>query len=753
MRIFEKIAKSTWTSPTKWIVTITILTLFFFSGIPFLQFEFDLMRFNSEDLEVTSSYHLFEEEFGPTDRQVFFVPVTDFHAFHSTTLQELHDLRDTLRNIPGVSKVSSLENLALPLYIGFGYSAEKMVVDGVISKSDSSLIRNLPIAQYSLFTEEAQFPVVTITIDQKVTIERMNEILELIHQIGTERYSEHHMMGRHWAEYQYNQMLTTETFKGLASAVLIVIVMLWILFKRIGSILLPALAILTGMFSFFGLKGWAGWPMDILGTLFPPLLLIVGLSDVVHLYAKVQWRLTHGDELKVAIREAWKETGSATFLTSLTTAIGFMSLLTTDVLPIRNFGVEAGWSVLIMFISCIVVMPLFLRLAKNRPSLLPVPATNKSWNELSDRATGISQRTWLVPSIFTIAALFSIYQASKIESGVVNYWQIESESTLGQDIQFFEEQDGGLRNLDIGIAHNDTALRMDTPDDMRLVAQFTEQLRSNPAIGAVVSASDMPSILNMTRFGGNVEQFKIGTNNRQIDEDLDWWAQNDPESNYALISKNSNIARVVIRLQNVKTDSARAIQDWITAELKDLSSDHYAMYTGNSLIMDTMNDRLVENMMTSLLLAFLVIAVLMSFLFKSLRMLILSLIPNTFPLVVAVGVIGGMEIPMGTSIAMVLTIAFVIAVDDTIHYLMKFRNQVVISSTIEEAVKNTTAQVGRAMVLSSTVMLAAFIPLFFSNFLEEKYFAAVLSIVVISALLADLIVLPWLLLRFYKRSQ
>ncbi|GGH72992.1 efflux RND transporter permease subunit [Phaeocystidibacter marisrubri] len=752
MRIFEKIAISTWTSPTKWIVTITLLSLFFLSGIPFLQFEFDLMRFNSEELEVTSTYHLFESEFGPTERRVFLIPKTEHHAFHRETLRELSTLSDTLKNIPGIVEISSLENLVLPIYMGFGYVPENKVIHGEISESDSAVIRNLPIAEYSLFTKNARYPVLTITIDQRVTIERMNEILESVHSLSSDRFSEHHLMGRHWAEYQYNQMLTTETFKGLASAVLIVIVMLWILFKRIGSILLPALAILTGMFSFFGLKGWAGWPMDILGTLFPPLLLIVGLSDVVHLYAKVQWRLTQGNELKTAIREAWKETGAATFLTSLTTAIGFMSLLTTDVLPIRNFGVEAGWSVLIMFISCLVVMPLFFRLAVNRPALLPAPATNKNWNELSDRVTQLSKRNWPVPILFTLAAMFSIYQASKVESGVVNYWQIEPSSTLGKDIQFFEEEDGGLRNLDIGVVHADTSLRMDTPEDMRLVAQFTERLRSNPAIGAVISSSDVPSLLNMTRMGGQLQQFKMGESDRQVESDLDWWASNDPESNYALISKNSNIARVILRLQNVKTDSARAIQDWISDELHALSSEHKVIFTGNSLIMDTMNDRLVENMMTSLLLAFLVIAVLMSFMFKSLRMLILSLIPNTFPLVIAIGVIGGMAIPMGTSIAMVLTIAFVIAVDDTIHYLMKFRNEIQKTNRIEEAVKNTTAQVGRAMILSSTVMLAAFIPLFFSSFLEEKYFAAVLSIVVISALLADLIVLPWLLLRFYKRK-
>lgn len=721
------------------------------SGIPFLRFEFDLMRFNSEELDVTVNYHRFEREFGPTPRSIFFIPKTKNHAFHTLTLQKLDSFTDTISRIEGVDEVSSIENFRLPVYIGFGYVAERLVQNEKISAADSTLIRELPFAPFAMYTKEARYPVVTITLSDEIDLEKINSILENIQIIGDQMFSEHHIMGRQWAEFQYNQMLKEETVKGIIAAILIVIFMLWILFRKLGSIVLPALAIITGFFTFFGMKGWAGWSMDILGTLFPPLLLIVGLSDVVHLYAKIQWHLSNGSTLKRAVRASWKETGSATFLTSLTTAIGFMSLLTTDVVPIRNFGVEAGWGVLIMFVSCIVVMPLFLRLAIKKRSLRPIPAGTKNWNTIAAKMTRTSKNIWLVPVLFTLLAFGAIYFGLQIHTSVKNYWQIQPDSTLGNDIQFFEAEDGGLRSLDIGIHALEGDMHMDSPENMRVVAEITKRIRANATFGSVLSSSDMLCVLNMASFGGLPSQFQMGTSIYKIEKDMNWWIENDPNSYHKMISESGEIARIVVRLANVHSDSAAALQDWIESEVESISPRHTAIFTGNSLIMDTMNDRLVENMLSSLLLAFVIIAVLMGALFRSARMLVISLIPNTFPLVVAIGAIGALHIPVGTSVAMVLTIAFVIAVDDTIHYLMRFRHQVDKVRTVEEAVLNTSAQTGRAMVLSSSVMLAAFIPLFFSNFLEELYFAIILTIVVISALLADLYVLPWLLLRFFKK--
>ncbi|NVK27185.1 MAG: MMPL family transporter [Flavobacteriia bacterium] len=747
--VFSKIASSVFDAPRKWLIASALIIGFLIAGIPRLEFVFDYTRFYTEESPVTTFFNTFQNEFTGDAQAIWIMPETDEHAFHSTTLQQLKALNDTLKNIEGVENVLSLYNLELPLRNAFGYQTERLVRNDSISAFDSTRVMTLPLTVNQLVSNSGRYPAIVLQFEESYPKDSVYSRLREVDQIMHARYKNSHMAGRYWGEVQYNDMLQTETVKGIIGSVLVLILMLWILFRRIGSIVLPAIAIVLGVLSFFGLKGWAGWPIDLLGVLFPPLLLIVGLSDVVHLYAKIQWKLHLKMNLREAVKQAWSETGYATFLTSLTTGIGFMSLLSTKILPIRNFGWEAAWGVVMMFGVCIVVIPIFLRLAKNK-IWQPRPATNETWTKMGSFVSSAAQKRWPIPVVMSIIIALGILGALRVESGVTNYWQIDPEATLKKDLVFFDTHFGGARYLDIGIKKKDDDF-VDGPADFRIVEELTEYMRSQPAIGSVLSASDIPAAINMARFAGLPEYFQLTPSEYNLEQDLDMWFLADSVGYHRFVSLDGKWLRISARLDNVKTDSAAAIQEGIAIKLAEIDDDYTLEFTGNSVLMDTTNDMLVENMFQSLALAFIIIAILMSLLFRSLRMLVLSLLPNVLPLLIALAVIGYLNIPLGTSTALILTIGFVIAVDDTIHYLMKFRLRVMETKDVKLAVKETNAQVGRALVLSSSVMLAAFIPQFFSAFLEQFYFAVVTSCVIVSALIADLFLLPWLLLRFYKK--
>lgn len=747
-RLFGRIADLIWQHPRRWFIATLLISGFLLAGLPRIRFIFDFARFYSEGHPVAMFYRTYQEGFAGNPQILAVLPVTDHHAFHPETLRELKTLTDTLRSLHGVSEIMSTRDIRLPVRDVFGYRAERVVRSGVISAEDSLKLTALPFLRNQLFSKDGRFPAILIRFEDDLTDDSTYAIIERIDLILSEHLDDYHITGRYWGEIRYNEMLRTETLKGIAGAVIVLVLMLWLLFRRIGSVLLPAVAILTGVMAFFGLKGWAGWPIDILGVLFPPLLLIVGLSDMVHLYAKVQWKLKLGHDLRTAVREAWSETGYATFLTSLTTGIGFISLLTTDISPIRNFGVEAGWGVLMMFGVCIVVIPMFLRLSR-RKALLPRAASNRQWNDLAEKGYRFSSRRWHVPGFVLALILICAWGVSQIESGVRNYWQIAPDTRLSKDLNFYEENFGGIRYLDIVIGHRDSSVAGDA-NDIRLAHQLTVFLRNHPAIGSVISVSDVPSTLEMARYAGLPEHFEPAASDVLLESDLDRWYSEDSAGYHQMISLDHRWMRISARLANVRTDSALAIQDEIATFFESTSDDHTLIFTGNSVLMDTTNDMLVGNMFQSLGLAFLIIALLMGLLFRSVRMLLISLIPNLLPLLVALGMIGILQIPLGTSTALILTIGFVIAVDDTIHYLMKFRLQLRETGDLRISIKNTTAQVGRAMVLSSAVMLAAFVPLLFSDFLEQFYFAVVVSGVIVSALVSDLLLLPWLLLRFFS---
>ncbi len=749
-RFFSRIADSIWNAPKKWFLGTLLILSVLIAGIPQLQFVFDFTRFYTEDSPVTTFFKTFGSEFSGNPQAIWIMPETEEHSFHPRTLLQVAALTDTLKGIEGIERVNSLTNVELPIKDALGLRSERLYRQNIISPFDSTRIMQLPFLRNQLVSEDGRYPGLVVQFYDSIPDERIHETILSIDALLAQRFSKAHISGRYWGEIQYSKMLEEETGKGVLGSVIVLVLMLWILFKRVGSILLPAIAIILGVLAFFGLKGWANWPIDILGVLFPPLLLIVGLSDVVHLYAKIQWKLHLQLPLKKAISEAWKETGYATFLTSLTTGIGFMSLLTTPILPIRNFGWEAGWGVVLMFAVCIVVIPIFLRLAK-KPALLPRPATNENWTVLGIRAYRISAHPWKVPLVALLIIITAIAGAFQIESGVENYWQIDKDTRLKEDLDFFDEYFGGARYLDIGVRRIDGEY-VDSPDDIRIINELSHFMREHPAIGSVISASDAPSVLNMAEFGGLPTYFALPDGNSRLLNKLDLLYELDSSAYHSFISFSGNWLRISARLQNVKTDSALAIQADIQNKLSELSAEHTLQFTGNSVLMDTTNEMLVGNMFQSLALAFIVIAILMGLLFRSVNMLIISLIPNMLPLLLALSIIGYLDIPLGTSTALILTIGFVIAVDDTIHYLMKFRLRYLDTGSVIESVKETNAQVGRAMTLSSAVMLAAFTPQFFSAFLEQFYFAVVISGVVVSALISDLLLLPWLLLRFFKKE-
>ncbi|NVK03796.1 MAG: MMPL family transporter [Flavobacteriia bacterium] len=748
-KFFLGVADSIWRYPKKWLLGTVLILGSLFAGIPQLDFALDYSRFYTEDSPVTTFFETFQDEFTGDPQAVWLIPETEEHAFHPSTIRELRTITAFVKSISDVDDVLSVADLELPVRDAFGIRTERLVVGDSISSFDSTRIMALPFLRNQLVSEDGRYPAMVIQFDEESPKDSIyKRLLQIDAHVG-EMYDEWHFAGRYWGEVQYNQMLQEETIRGIALSVVIIVVVLWLLFKRGGSIILPAIAIIAGVASFFGLKGWAEWPIDLLGVLFPPLLLIVGMSDVVHLYAKIQWKLHLGKNLKESIREAWKETGYATFLTSLTTGIGFMSLLTTKVLPIRNFGWEAAWGVVMMFAVCIVVIPIFLRFAK-RDWLIPRSASNETWTKLGQMSYSIARSMWKVPLAAVMLILFATFGVLKVETGVSNYWQIDPSSELKSDLDFFDEHFGGARYLDMGIRRMDGE-KVGNGEDFKLIDELTRYLRSLEVMGPVLSASDAPAILHMARYGGVAEFFALEENDSQLEDDLDQWYNVDSAGYHQFVSFDGEWMRISARLKNVKSDSAFRIEDSIIAKLGQLDSEYEIRFTGNSVLMDTTTEMLVGSMFDSLALAFVVIALLMGLLFRSIRMLIISLLPNILPLLVALALIGYLNIPLGTSTALILTIGFVIAVDDTIHYLMKFRLKYIETGDLERSVKESNAQVGRALVLSSAVMLAAFLPQFFSSFLEQFYFAVVTSGVIVAALISDLVLLPWLLLRFFRK--
>ena len=546
----------------------------------------------------------------------------------------------------------------------------------------------------------------------------------------------------------------TVFFIGLSFA--LIVVFLGFMFRSIWGILVPLAIVLATMIWIVGVMATSGQPINLVLTVLPSIIFVVAMSDVIHLVTKYFDELRLGKDKLEAIKVAYREIGFATLLTSFTTAIGFLTLLTVGMRPIHDFGIYTAIGVVIAFFLAYTLLPALLILTKP-PRIVQTEFTGNVWYPILH----ISFR-WVIGNykkvgwIFVGVILVGVVGLLQVESNYFLLEDLDEDSSLRQDYHYFDEEFMGLRPFELSVRVKDSSKTVYDYAVLQQLDKLDSFLVADYGLKRSASIIQILKIANRTEHGGNPDYYKFPNEKdatgfiKTIDKfDRSGFLRLfvDSTAEYARFSSTlGDVGYYAVAEKNKRFEA-------FFADEMDTDLLEYQL-TGTGHLLDRNMSTLSRNLTKGLLLALVIVSILMGFLYRSLKMVLIALIPNLLPLLLLAAILGFFGIQLKVSTAIIFTISFGIAVDDTIHFMSKLKLELNKGKSFLVALKRTYISTGRAIVLTTLILCSGFLLLMFSSFLGTFYVGLLISCTLFFALLADLFFLPVLLILFYnKRSK
>jgi predicted RND superfamily exporter protein len=538
--------------------------------------------------------------------------------------------------------------------------------------------------------------------------------------------------------------------KAIIIATVFIIVVLAVIYRTAAEVIIPVLAVILGMVYLYGFLGLKGQTLDVMSTMLPTILVIVGISDIIHILTKFQGEVRMVKYPQIALRKTMKEIWFTLLLTSLTTAAGFLALNAIPMKAIKVYGQNAALGVTFAFLTAMTFTPAMLSLTRNF-KMRPVNPHHSIWQRIIQHIDYITRYhhkkvLWSTGLIL----LISCWGISRISNNNFLYGFSSGRTSFYKDFQYFEHNFSGVRSLEIAVITRG-GVSIHDPRLLQSIEKLESYLRVNHHTGNLYSLADLYKRLN--DYTGAGESLPTDTSRIRLLRGIAETFR--PDVMERLTGTESNNTRIYGRMRDpgsqVVEEMICETKHWIAENLDPGLAEF--RFTGTSLLLDQNNDHLVKNMMISLLIAFILITCIMIFLFRSLRMVVISLIPNVLPLIVVAAFIGFTGIPLSAPVSLIFTIGFVIAVDDTIHFLAKFKFELRRGLGYEEAIQTTLKQTGQAIIITSVIIFSGYFLLVHSQLRDTQYHGVLIGMTILTALFSDLFILPILLRKLMVRSS
>jgi predicted RND superfamily exporter protein len=744
----------------RWLVMGLLAVVTVFLGIQLKNTKLDSSvekMFPKNDAE-TEYFHEFRAKFNSENDYLLLIIERKAGIFDSTFLCSVGTYSQKLSKLKNVNNVTSITNQKELLLYSNGIKKQIPYVDleAFDPKQDSARIYSKEELVKTLVSKDGKSLCLFIKHDDYLSNEDAEVLITSIKNTSKKyKFDNLVVFGRSYAQSYVMGLMSFQMTLFLILSAILIIVCLFLAFKSIWGILIPQLVVFLGMFWLLGGMGLFNSPINILLTVMPSIMFVVSMSDVIHLVSRYLDALRTEDTNFDAIILAIKEVGLATLLTSLTTAIGFMSLYFIPIEPLQKFGIIMGIGVLIAFILTFTILPILFYTFPG-PKRVQGKKGPSKWDRRLKCLFILVVRN---PKRILIAAIGVLLLSGLGITMVVsnNYMMddLPEDDPLIQDVGYISEHYGGTRPFTMTVELTDTSKSIWNLEVLQEIDTVQTYLETNYDVQVRSSLITALKVMNRGKHSGDANYYALPESQKRL-------------NSFKKALKISNEGKM-IRLFMDSTQTTLQINGFlddvgnikITKRNKDLEKFlttrnfkgvEYHL-TGTSHLVDKNMRSLVQNMLMGLGISILVIALLLGLIFKSFRVVLISLVPNLLPLIVLTGLMGFLGINIKLSTAIIFSIAFGIVVDDTIHLLGKFRHELSKGKSVIYALQRAYITTGKAMILTTLILCAGFFLMVFSCFMGTFYLGFLLTVVLVVALIADLTVLPVLLLLFYKKKS
>jgi predicted RND superfamily exporter protein len=714
--------------------------------LPRLKFSFDFEQFFPKGDKDLAFFREFIQDFETDDNFLLLALVREEGVFDSAFLSKVHDLSLEARKLPHVEESFSLTQFAYPLKTPFGLTSIPAIHldDPGRYESDRKKVLADERLVYNLIDPEGKALVVYLKTIPNISLDQSEELMaaiqELVQPYGFEN---HHLLGRSYFQKELVAMQKREILVSALFAGLLVSLVMGAIFRRFWGIVVSLASVALGMLLFMGFLAVTGRELSAMAALYPVLMLIVGTSDVIHIMSKYLDELQRGNPRFQAIKTTVKEVGLATLLTSATTAVGFLSLLTSRIQPIRDFGLNSAIGVLIAFGTVLFFTTSMLSLF-HADQIVKIGVTDNFWNRHMTRLFQFTRsRSRAIGWGGAALAVLCLIGIAQITTNYTLIHNLPRGARITEDFRFFEERFTGFRPMEVAITAK-APYKADDFEVLREMSLLEEHLSQYEPIRAATSMTTAYKTMNQLFHGNRKEEYRFPETEAEFRR-YERYVKDMPKLGAnVLVSKDGEKARITARLLDVGADSIKAmnasIDQWVAQNLDQAKLD--VRITGTGLIVDKNSEYVRRSLLLGLGLAVLVVALLMGLLFRDLRMVLVAIVPNLIPLLVAGALLGYLGIELEAGVSIVFSVIFGIAVDDTIHFLSKYRLSLAKGLSQEEAIRITFLETGKAIVLTSILLFAGFMIMLFSIHPPSVIIGLLISATLVSAVVCDLLLIP-----------
>lgn len=721
-----------------------------------LKFSFDFEQFFPEGDEDLAYFQEFIKEFESDDNFLLVAIRRSEGVFEQDFLEKFHDLTIKSRNLPYVKECQSLTKFVYPVKTPFAITSIPAIHIDDPGRYEADKKRILADERFvhNLISEDATTLVIFLKTINSIQLDQAEELMAALQAlVDTYDFEEYHYLGRPYFQKELVAMQKREVIvSAVISGILVTIILFWI-YRRPWGIAVSLFSIGLGMLLFMGLLGATGRELNAMAALYPVLMIIVGTSDVIHIMSKYIDELRKGHPQDRAIITTIKEIGLATLLTSLTTAIGFATLLTSRVRPIRDFGINSAVGVLVAYVTVILFTTAVVSLFHSH-QIIKLGRAQAFWERLMEKCYRFTRRyTRGIVSGGLITLAISLYGISLITTNYDIINNLPRGKKITEDFRYFEQALTGFRPLEVAV-YAQPGYKATDYEVVKEINKVEEYMRQNPAVQALGSVTTAYKSINQM-FGNNrPEAYRMPESEEQFERYKRLLDQAPQAQLNVLVSKDQTKTRITSRIQDIGADSIKAfgqrLDEFIAANTD--STVVKFKQTGTGLIIDKNSEYVRRSLIQGLGLAIVIVSLLMALLFRNWRMLVVSLIPNLFPLLLAGALLGYLGIELEAGVSIVFAVIFGIAVDDTIHFLSKFKLTRNKGYSVEDSLRITFLETGKAIVLTTVVLFFGFLVMLFSIHPPSVVIGLLISLTLFSALISDFLLIP-VLIRWMIRED
>ncbi|MDP6170397.1 MAG: efflux RND transporter permease subunit [Candidatus Marinimicrobia bacterium] len=739
--MIEKFFRIIITNPRGTFLSVIGLTVMWALFLPNLSIDFSIEHLFSQNDPAVERYFSFRDEFGREDNviTIIYEPIDPIDRGLFKELEKLtYDIED-INGVASVVSVFSLSDIDTKAWLGDIYNDDQAWNrDTILTKL--KYIQSDPSIGSRVLSKDLRFGAFMLTLsDDANNHQDRSALLKKIKKLALDTSPSWTFSGVSVLRTEYVRYMLRDNFLFLPPIAIILISILGYVFRNWVFVGLPLLTVLITVIWLLGIMGLFGLEINIMTYIVPTLLFIIGISDAIHIQARFRENLARDSSNPCeSMLLTMVQMSKVIFLTSLTTSIGFVALMTTSINIVQEFGLEIALGVMIAWLVSILLVPsgimLFESFEKGKDNTFS-PLLNWLSNV-------IPRHPWAFIIIPLIISFTSIYKIKDLSTDASLMDDLRPQNKLYHDLKMTEKYFGGVLPFEVLLrldqkneGKNKTVL---DPDIFPFLEDVEDLLKEELMESRFFSMSTL--LRSIKRMRGDEDS--VSYNSEMINQILGGRSKQQLQ----LVNSDQNTLRITGLIENKTSSEMESIYTKLDSLSKSFPPYLEIECTGTTVVALRTNDYLVQSLVNSLGIALLFISIVMAFMFRKKSILFASLVTNLIPIFTVLGVLSWLGVSIRPPTAMTFSVALGIAVDDSLHFLLRYRKELKQGMTRVEAIRATIMNTGSALMITTTILVSGFSVLLLSAFLPTYQFGLLSAGMIGTALLCDLTLLPALCL-------